>query len=146
MLLTVATCALLAGQLPADRPEPAARLQELAGRWVVADAQATANQKIIPAQLLGITEKGTEIAIRGNELTVGGKLLANLTTDFSDSGLDPDKTVFFRRRPVLLTLSNGKGLLCAYEHHNGEGFTLYYPHTMGRIGTGTRLTVARPAK
>ena len=142
MFCPVAVCIILISQLP----EPAERLKELAGDWVVTQADATSEQKVVPADLLGLTPKGTKITVRGNELTSGGKVLATLTTEFSAAGLDLDKAVWVGRRPVMLTLPTGKGFLCAYEYHDGTGLTIYYPHTMGRITQGTWLYVHRPAK
>ena len=145
MYCAVAICVVLVCQPPPALPNPSARLDELVGPWQVLGTSATSEQKVIPAELLGLTEKGTDVVIKGNELTAGGKLLATLTTDFTDTGLDLDKTVLFGRRPVLITLPSGRGLLCAYDTMHG-GLTLYYPHTMGRVTKGTWLYFGKPGK
>lgn len=129
-------------------PKHADRIKELQGQCVTISSDlASGEEKVVPAELLGLTEKGTEVVVNGNELISGGKVLATLTTDFSDSGLDLDKTVHITRRPVLVTLPSGKGLLCAYESHGKKGFTLCYPHHMGRVSAvGTWLTIGLPTK
>ena len=145
MYRAITICVVLVCQTAPGLPKPSARLEELAGSWQVVGTSATSEQKVIPAELLGLTNKGTSVVIKGNELTSGGKLLATLTTDFTDSGLDFDKTVRFDRRPVLITLPSGRGLLCAYDTMHG-GITLYYPHTIGRITQGTWLYFGKPEK
>jgi hypothetical protein len=147
MRCTLTVLCLLLNSCQDAPPEPADRLKELTGQWVVLDSDSSGyDDKDYPAKLLGLTAKGTEITIKGNQLSSGGKGLATLTTDLSDFGPDLDKKVRVRRRPVLVTLPTGRGLLCAYEPHSGGGFTLFYPHTMGGISAGTRLSIGPPAK
>jgi hypothetical protein len=146
MLFSLSFLSLCLCQSETPAPKQADRLKELAGQWVVLKSDPGSGEKVVPAELLGLTAKGTEVIVKGNELSSGGKVIATLTTDFSDSGLDLDKTVHVSRRPVLVTLPSGKGLLCAYESHGNKGFTLCYPHNMGRVSAGTWLTIGLPTK
>lgn len=130
-------------QRQSQADEQSLRLKDLAGRFKVAGVDSSSSQTdIVPAEVLGLS-KGDEIVVEGNELRSGEKLLATLTTDFSATGLDLDKAVHVTRRPVLLTLPSGKGLLCAYELQANHGFDLVYPHTMGRVSAGTWLYLRR---
>lgn len=130
---------------PVVTNESVDRLRDLVGRFDIVQRDDGGNL-VVPAEILGL-KKGAEVTIKGNELRSGDKLLATLTTDFSATGLDLDKQVHVHRRPVMLTLPNGKGLLCAYELFGERGgFTLVYPHTMGRVSGGTWLYLARIAE
>jgi hypothetical protein len=128
-------------QEPSGVTSPEDRLEELQGVFEVVQTDVAGTQPIVPAEVLGLT-MGDEVTINGNELKSGEEVLATLTTDFSDTGLNLDAAVHVTRRPVLLTLPNGKGLLCAYESHPGHEFVLVHPHTMRGITTGTWLTLA----
>lgn len=141
MFLSFALFMLVFMQAP-DRPEPAKRLEEWAGKWVVASA-GTSSGLACPDDLIALAKDGAEVAVNGNELRAGDKVLGTLTTDFTGTGLDLDSTVWLTRRPVLLTTPSGHGVLCAYEV--GDGYLeLCYPHTQRRVGAGTRIVLKRP--
>jgi hypothetical protein len=131
------------GQPPASGL--AAGLKGLEGQWEVHDAQACYGVKFaLPAET-GLTQKGARVAIRGNQLLSDGKFVATLTLDFSASDLKLDEQVKYGRRPIMLTLPDGKGILCAFKM-DGSGIEMVHPHTMGRVGVGNFLYLKRPAK
>jgi hypothetical protein len=138
---SVALYILLIGQAQ----PPAMGLKELQGQWEVADAQAPSGVAFaLPAET-GLTQKGAMVTVQGNELLWNGKVVASLTLDFSASGLKLDEQVNFRRRPIMLTLPDGKGVLCAFKMEGGS-IEIVHPHTMGRVGRGSFLYLKRPAK
>ncbi len=136
---------VLTGMTPAsgqqsDEPQS---LKELAGAWEVVSADGSAGQNVIFPAESGLSEKGNRLTIRGNALVWQDKIVATLTTDFSATGLGVEKQVWTTRQPILFTLPDGKGILCAYEVRSGA-LTIVYPHTLGRVGAGTWLTLKRP--
>jgi hypothetical protein len=141
-LLTIQVSALADDQ-PAAPPEP---LKAWQGTWNVIDNQASAGIKFVIGEQLGLSGKDVKATIHGNQLLVGDKLIATLTTDFSQSNLDVEKQVWHLRKPILLTLPNGKGIMCAAQILENGFIEIVHPHTMGRVGAGSRITLQRPKK
>lgn len=144
----IALCILLIAQGVAyadDQPATTSEsLKAWQGTWNVIDQGASAAVTFVLSDQLGIGGTGVRATIRGNQLFVDDKLVATLTTDFSQSNLEVEKQVWHLRKPVLLTLPNGTGIMCAAEISDAGYFELVHPHTMGRIGAGSRITLQRP--
>ena len=149
LLRFLAPCLLLAVQLSTTADEPTSAspdvLKDWQGHWEVLDSQASSGITFILGVQLGIAHKGTKVTVKGNQLFSADKLIATLTTDFSDTELEVEKKVWISRKPVLITLPDGKGILCAYESGVGD-MEVVHPHNMGRIGAGSRLTLQRQRK
>ena len=131
---------LVAALADSNQQEQDSGLKELAGTWEVMSADATAGQKLVFPVESGLTAKGSRVTVRGNELISDGKIVATLTTDFSSSGLNVEKQVHITRQPIMFTLPDGQGILCAYRIQNGY-MEIVHPHTMGRVGGGSWLSL-----
>jgi hypothetical protein len=153
----LAACLVALGQVstePADRKkEPwdlstaADELKQLQGTWEVRDAQASAGvERLLPKET-GLTEKGTRLVIRGNELLRDGKVIATLANDLSEMGPEWPQGIRVFRRPLLITMPDGKAVLCAYDKRtNWLHLDIAYPPTMGNVGAGQRVYLGRPTK
>ena len=126
---------------PATVSEP---LKAWQGTWNVIDNQASSGITFVIGEQLGLSGKDVKATIKGNQLLVGDKLIASLTTDFSQSTFDVEKQVWRLRKPVFFTLPNGKGIMCAAEIKDDGFIEVVHPHRMGRIGAGSRMTLQRP--
>ena len=134
---------LLPSQGPA--PDPANELKSLQGAWEVRDAQASSGVTFVLPAKTGMSKKGDQITIRGNEVLSGGKVTATITLDFSATDLKPERDVSVRRRPLLLTLPDGTRILLAFRIDDGQ-IEMVHPHTIGNVGRGSFLYLGRPDK
>jgi hypothetical protein len=133
-LLLFAQRAVVAEEQP---PEPPKSLKTWQGTWNVLDSQASAGIEFVIGDKLGLA-KDAKATLRGNQLFVDNKLVATLTTDFSQSHLGVEKQVRVGRVPILFTLPDGMGILCAAEFRE-SGIEIVHPHAMGNVGAGSRL-------
>ena len=152
-----AACLVALGQVltgPAERKQepwelssPAEELKQLQGTWEVHDAQASAGiVRLLPKET-GLTEKGTRLVIHGNELLRDGKVIATLANDLSAMGPEWPQGIRIFRRPLLITMPDGKAVLCAYDKRtNWRHLDIAYPPTTGNVGAGQRVYLGRPAK
>ena len=139
------TVIVLGSALADDQPAaPPAPLKAWQGTWNVIGNQASSGITFVIGEELGLSGKDVKATIKGNQLLVGDKLIATLMTDFSQSNLGVEKQVWHNRKPVLFTLPNGKGIMCAAEIKDDGFIEVVHPHTMGRIGAGSRMTLQRP--
>lgn len=121
-----------------DRAEELARLQ---GEWEVDEYQTTAGTGDSLLAEAHLNQKGVKLTIRGNELILDGKLVATLANDLFMPNVVKD-IGHVRRKPLMLTLPNGKAILCAYALR-GEGIQIVCPHTIGNVGMGQFLWLTR---
>ena len=118
-----------------DKPEKLPEiLKPWQGSWDVTHSTAVSWTEFVVAERLGLGGKEVVVTVKGNQLFVGDKLIATLTTDFSDSTLDVEKKVQFSRKPVMFTLVNGKGIRCSYEFIEDQ-IAIRHPYTSGHMST-----------
>ena len=117
-------------------------IRQFQGNWVVVNAEGSSNARPLPA-VTGLTEAGSSLTIRGNELVRDGRVWATLATDLSILGMDVEKDLMYSRRPLLLTLPDGRAILAAIKPIDRQTVEICYPHTMGRIASGYRVTLKR---
>lgn len=126
-------------------PSPAEELKQMQGHWIVAGGFGSLKQDLkLPAELR-LNEKGNELSIEGNLLLSNGKLVATLTNDLASKALEEEKG-FPDYRILMLTLRDGRGLLCSYTI-NDKGIEIAYPHTTScHRGSGQIVYLNRPTE
>ena len=124
---------------PTDPEKP---LEAWQGVWDVTDEGASSGIDFVVYKELGLPGKTARATIRGNQLFVEDKLIATLTTDFTQSNLKVEDEVRVGRSPVLFTLPNGKGIMCAAST-GGDLIGIVSPHGMGNVGSGSRFYLKR---
>src|SRR5262249_8878219 len=108
-------------------PLPAEDLRELQGRWDVAGMTPCNNKNVKLPDELRLGEPGPAFEISGNQLLRGGQLVATLANDVAHDALNKEKG-FPYSRLLMLTLPDGRGLLCNYSIGQ-DGVEIAYPHT-----------------
>jgi hypothetical protein len=98
-------------------PTHAKALREWQGQWKVVTSRW--------ARHLGQPfEAGSVVTVSGNEFLRNGKVVATLAADLHLSGAAKPHP---SRRLLMLTLPDGKGVLCAYRI-NGDNLNVVYPY------------------
>ena len=121
---------------------PPELLEAWQGIWDVTDQGGSSGVDFVIYRELGFPGKTTRATIRGNQLLVEDKLIATLTTDFSQSNLKVQQEVRAGRSPILFTLPSGKGIMCAAKTDD-EFISVVNPHGMGNVGSGSRFFLKR---
>ena len=127
--------------IPPNRTEELARLQ---GEWEVGETQISAGSQYKLPDETHLNDKGAKVTIHGNELIADGHLLATLANDLYTPEVGKDLGPV-KRHPLMITLPNGKGVLCGYVFE-GEGVQIVYPHTIGRVGSGQFIWLKRTGR
>ena len=131
---------------PSEGTSPAEELKLLQGEWEVYEAQQSSGSTspVMPKET-GLTEKGTRLVIRGNELLRDGKVIATLANDLTELAPELLTDVKPFRRPLLITLPSGKAVLCAYDKRHLDVLDIATP-TTGNVGFGYRIYIGRPKR
>ena len=131
---------------PWELTSPGDELKQLQGDWVVNAVQHRddTNAFSLPKET-GLTEERTRLVIRGNELLRDDKVIATLANDLSAMGLESVKGAAAFRRPLLITLPDGRAFLCAYDKRHFESVDIAGPG-VGNVGRGLRVYLGRPGK
>jgi hypothetical protein len=124
-------------------PTPAQDLRALQGRWEVARVLPARNPNLqLPAETRLVNGSGG-LVIRGNELTWHGNVLATLANELPSAALNAEKGLK-QARLLVLTLPDGRALVCSYTLRAG-GVELAYPHTTADYrGSGQIIYLRRP--
>lgn len=128
------------------QPSPEADLKSWQGKWTVTGLfEPTLSQDgKLPAEL-GLDRRGQVVVIDGNRVLVEGKVVAVLANDLRLPMAE--KEVGFQGwRLMMLTLPNGRGVLCSYVI-DGDTAELAYTHRCScHRGSGhiIALTRAKP--
>lgn len=118
-------------------PSPAEDLKNLQGAWeITGKVSSLGADRKLPVEA-GLNDKGATVTIRDNQLLSDGKLLATFANDVALAGLIPVAT-FDDSRPLLLTLSGGKAVLCRFSTSQ-DGLEIIYPFAPVCRGGGVQI-------
>jgi len=108
-------------------PAPAVDLENLQGAWTVSGVMPSFRRDLhLPAEV-GLGEKDTQFAIRGNQLVWQRQIVATLANDVESPTLQGE-VGFANYRLLLLTLADGRCFPCSYLI-KADGVEIAYPHT-----------------
>jgi hypothetical protein len=126
-------------------PLPAVDLEQLQGDWTVAGVIACSDPQVALPKSAGLAEKGQAIQLRGNQILRGGQPVAVVANDLDSQSLAKE-VGFSDYRLMLLTLPDGRGMLCSYLI-KAEGVEIAYPHTTScHRGSGQVIYLRREGK
>jgi hypothetical protein len=124
-------------------PAPAVDLEHLQGNWQVSSITPCINTAIKLPDETGLNALTSKIEINDNQLRYEGKVVATLANDLQLKAIQ-EEVGFRSYRPILLTLSDGKGLMCSYMI-KADGVEIAYPHTTScHRGSGHIVFLKRP--
>jgi hypothetical protein len=113
------------------------------GKWEVATVTKCLREDVKLPDDIGLNELAAQIQIRENQLLFQGKVVAMLANDLALKSIDGE-IGFPGYRPICLTLSDGKGLMCSYQIKS-HGVEIAYPHTTScHRGSGHVVMLKRP--
>ncbi len=123
---------------------PAEDLKELQGAWQVSDIVDCKNQAVKLPESTQLQTLHTRLVFQGNQLLENGRVVATLTNDLDIPDLESQKGLKGLRL-CLLTLPDGRGIVCSYGLE-ATGLVIAYPHTTSeRRGlTGQIVFLKRP--
>jgi hypothetical protein len=115
-------------------------LRQLQGRWRVQGGPGRLADGGLPPGT-HLDEVGATLDITGNEVRRDGKMIATLAGDLAAVADMPQPAT---RRVLLITLPDGRAILCAYRLAN-EQLQIVYPHEAINRGAPT-VSLVRVAK
>ena len=134
----------LAGEIIKNETTPTDELKRLQGAWKVTGLFWSAGEGGRLPDQLGLNDRGSEVVIEGNRLTLGGQTRATLANDLSLPAQQKE-IGFVGSNLIMLTLPDGKGILCSYLF-KGDKVQIAYPHTcFCRRGSGQVIDLERSA-
>ena len=93
---------------------PTDELKRLQGPWKVNGLFWSVGEGGRLPDQLGLNDRGSEVVIEGNRLTLGGQTRATLSNDLSLPAQQKE-IGFVGSNLIMLTLPDGKGILCSYR-------------------------------
>lgn len=124
-------------------PPPAVDLKRLQGQWQVAAITPCWDEDTHLPGETGLNEVSADVTIAGNQLVCGGQVVATLANDVASPAL-AGEVGFASYRPLLLTMSDGRALVCSYVIRADE-IEIAYPHTTAcHRGSGQIVSLRRP--
>jgi hypothetical protein len=112
----------------AIRHQPASKdLSELQGSWQVVGITDCLNRECKFPDATMLNAQGSVLTFQGNQVIHHGQVVATLTNDIDAPSLAKELG-FSHFRLLVLTLPNGKGLVCSYLITD-DHVEIAYPHT-----------------
>ena len=122
---------------------PAQELEEIQGAWFVSRIIPCRDPAVRLPESARLNETQTQLEFRGNQLMSNGQVVATLTNNLESQALESEKGLKSTRLAVL-TLPDGRGVLCSYTL-NDSGLEIAYPHTTHDLrGSGQVVFLKRP--
>jgi hypothetical protein len=133
------------GAAPKAPPSPADDLRVMQGRWQLKSIYWPIDDKWRLPKEARLNESDTALVIAGNKLLHDGKVVATLANDLPLPAQQKE-IGFGGNRLLMLTLPDGKALLCSYRS-SPELVQLTYTHRCScHRGSGQVIYLERPAK
>jgi len=144
-LLMIVLFAPPTGAEPETGSAPADDLKALQGRWkVTAIYWPSDDERRLPKEAR-LNQQGTVLVIDGNRITQDGRTVATLANDLSLVAQEKE-VGFAGNRLLMLTLPDGKGLLCSYHLKAGKVQIAYSHNCFCHRGSGQVVYLERPSK